>query len=89
MVLFINKFTFKLWSFTLTLNGSLAGMVALCAGCNVYEPWAALIVGALGGLGFQLIHSVMLSLQLDDPLDAVAVHGGGGKHLTWIRIVPL
>ena len=78
MVLFINKFTFKLWSFTLTLNGSLAGMVALCAGCNVYEPWAALIVGALGGLGFQLIHSVMLSLQLDDPLDAVAVHGAGG-----------
>jgi len=79
MVLFINKFMFKqIWSFTLTLNGSLAGMVALCAGCNIYEPWAALIVGAIGGLGFMVFHSLMLRLQLDDPLDAVAVHGAGG-----------
>ena len=78
-VLFINKFMFKKpWSFLMTLNGALAGMVALCAGCDKYEPWSALIVGAMGGLAFMAIHLLMLRLRLDDPLDAVAVHGGGG-----------
>merc|ERR1719266_1146281 len=78
-VLFVNKFALhQPWSFLMTLNGALAGMVALCAGCNLFEPWAALIVGGLGGLGFMVIHFSMLKMRLDDPLDAVAVHGGGG-----------
>lgn len=78
-VLFVNKFGLQQpWSFLMTLNGALAGMVALCAGCNLYEPWAALIVGALGGLFFMVIHFGMLKCRLDDPLDAVGVHGGGG-----------
>ena len=53
-------------------------MVAECGGCNFYEPWAALIVGALGGIGFMVVHFSMLRLKLDDPLDAVAVHRAGG-----------
>ena len=48
-------------------------MVPLCSGCNLYEPWAALIVGALGGMGYRAIHLAMLRLKLDDPPDAVAV----------------
>ena len=96
-VLFINKFMFaKPWSFLNTLNGALAGMVALCAGggrviilfytvytsaildnifivphssgCNVYEPWAALLVGAGGGVGFIAVHHAMIRFKLDDPL---------------------
>ena len=36
-VLFINKFLFSQpWSFLMTLNGALAGMVALCAGTRFY-----------------------------------------------------
>ena len=35
-----------------------------------YEPWAALIVGGLGGCGFMVVHFAMLRLRLDDPLDA-------------------
>jgi len=49
----------------------------LCC-CNVYEPWAALVVGAGGGFCFLCVHTLMLKFKLDDPLDAVAVHGGGG-----------
>jgi len=78
-VLFINKFLLKQpWSFLMCLNGALAGMVSLCGGCNHYEPWAALIVGGMGGVAFMVVHFTMLKMRLDDPLDAVAVHGGGG-----------
>merc|ERR1719499_2857575 len=80
-VLFLTKFVWNKtgkWSFLMTLNGALAGMVSLCAGCNVYEPWAALVVGAGGGFCFLAVHTLMLKFKLDDPLDAVAVHGGGG-----------
>lgn len=55
-------------------------MVALCAGCNTYQPWAAILVGLLGGTAFMAVHLVMLKMTFDDPLDAVAVHGAGGKN---------
>merc|ERR1712037_631441 len=66
------------WSFLMTLNGALAGMVAQCAGCNVYEPWAAMVIGAGAAFVYLCIHTLMIRAKLDDPLDAVAVHGGGG-----------
>lgn len=66
-VLFINKFCFhQPWSFLMTLNGALTGMVSLCAGCDLYEPWAALIVGTWGGLAFIGLHHLMVWLQLDE-----------------------
>ena len=59
-VLFINKiFINKLWSYLLTLNGALTGMVSMCAGCNVFEPWAALLIGFLAGSVFTLVREVM------------------------------
>ena len=67
------------WSFLLTLNGVLTGMVSLCAGCDEYAPWGALIVGCFGGMTYIGIHILMERFKLDDPLDSVAVHGGGGK----------
>ena len=87
VVLFIYKFLLTgswgndgKWSLLLTLNGVLAGMVAQCAGCDEYAPWGALIVGIFGGIAFIIVHIAMLKCKLDDPLDAVAVHGGGGNH---------
>ncbi len=77
--LFLIKFLFgSKWSYLMTLNGSLTGMVSMCGGCNGYMPWAAILVGCLGGVCFVGWHFLMLRLQLDDPLDAVAVHGAGG-----------
>ena len=54
--LFLNK----KWSYLLTLNGALTGMVSMCAGCDVYEPWAALLVGIFGGAAFTAVRESML-----------------------------
>ena len=60
-VLFINRIFFsKKWSYLLTLNGALTGMVSMCAGCNEYMPWAALLVGTLGGVAFFSVRESML-----------------------------
>jgi Amt family ammonium transporter len=58
------------------INGSLAGLVGITAGCAVVPPWAALIIGALAG--FVLMWGekfVEKTLKVDDPVGAVTVHG--------------
>jgi len=66
------------WSFLMCLNGTLSGMVSLCAGCNKYEQWQALLVGVGGGVSYLGCHFAMLKAKLDDPIDAVSVHGAAG-----------
>jgi len=68
----------KKWSYLITLNGALTGMVSQCAGCNVYEPWAGLVIGMMAGCVYFGVSKLMVKCRLDDPLDAVAVHLGGG-----------
>ena len=75
------------WSFLLTLNGVLTGLVSVCAGCNQYAPWGALIVGSFGGMAYVAIHMLMERCNLDDPLDAVAVHLGGGEFLVITTLI--
>ncbi len=41
--------------------------------------WAGAVSGVLGGFAYLAVHFSMLRFQLDDPLNAVAVHGGGGE----------
>jgi len=78
VALFIQRFTTGKWSYLVTLNGALTGMVAQCAGCNVFPIWAALIIGAAGGAVFHGAHWLEVKMRMDDPLDAVPVHFGGG-----------
>ncbi|XP_071509116.1 putative ammonium transporter 1 [Diadema antillarum] len=66
------------WSLLTTINGGLTGMVAICAGCNSVYPWGAAAVGAVSGVTFIAWSSLMEKVRVDDPLDAVAVHLGGG-----------
>ncbi|XP_042235441.1 putative ammonium transporter 1 isoform X2 [Homarus americanus] len=66
------------WSFLMALNGALTGMVSICAGCNVVWPWGAVVIGSIAGMIFLGIHILLPMVKVDDPLDAVAVHMGGG-----------
>ena len=61
---------------SMTLNGSLAGLVAITAGCDVVTPYEAMIIGAIAGFVVVLaIEFIERVLKIDDPVGAVGVHG--------------
>ena len=63
---------------TVSINGGLGGMVAICAGCDLYQPQWAIVVGLLAGAVVTLGMGLLDSFQLDDAVGAVAVHGFAG-----------
>lgn len=76
-MLFVYARTGK-WDLVFTLNGSLAGLVAITAGCAFVMPWAAVIIGAVAGILVVLVVEVIEQLKIDDPVGAVSVHAVGG-----------
>jgi Amt family ammonium transporter len=59
-----------------TLNGALAGLVAITAGCAAVSPMGADIIGLIGGTVVVLsIDFIDKTLKIDDPVGAVSVHG--------------
>ncbi|CAA0090439.1 Ammonium transporter [Zhongshania aliphaticivorans] len=61
-----------------TINGSLAGLVAITAGCASMLPAYAVLTGAIGGVICTLGGKLMLKMHLDDVVGAVSVHGFAG-----------
>lgn len=63
---------------SMTINGVLAGLVAITAGCAFVSQWSAIIIGVISGC--IVIYSTLLidNLKIDDPVGAVAVHGFNG-----------
>ncbi len=61
---------------SMTLNGSLAGLVAITAGCDVVDPFGAFCIGLIAAFvvvfGIEFVEKV---LKVDDPVGAVGVHG--------------
>lgn len=64
---------------SITLNGALAGLVAITAGCDAVSPGGAVVIGIIAGVvlvyGVAFIDRV---LKVDDPVGAVSVHGLSG-----------
>ncbi len=63
---------------TMALNGALAGLVAITAGCANVSPTGAVIAGLIAGV--LVVFSVvgLDRLRIDDPVGAVSVHGVNG-----------
>jgi len=63
---------------SMTMNGCLAGLVAITAPCAFVAPWASLLIGAIGG-AIVVLGALMLDrIGVDDPVGAVPVHGFNG-----------
>ncbi len=60
---------------TMALNGALAGLVAITAEPLTPEPFAATLIGAVGGLLVVLSIVGLDKLKIDDPVGAISVHG--------------
>lgn len=60
------------------LNGILAGLVSITASCAYVEPYAAVIIGAVGALVYIGAAMLILKLKIDDPLEAFPIHGACG-----------
>jgi Amt family ammonium transporter len=72
----VTWFRYKKPDVSMTLNGALAGLVAITAGCASVNPAGAAIIGTIAGI--VVVFSVEFFdkvLKIDDPVGAVSVHG--------------
>ena len=72
------------------LNGILAGLVGITAGCQAVTPPGAIFVGITSGILVYWAEHLLLSLQIDDPVSAVPVHGfcGAWGTMAWVLVAP-
>lgn len=73
---------------SMVLNGALAGLVSVTAGCYTMTPLGALLTGAIGGLVMFFSVRFFDRLHIDDPVGAVSVHGMCGAWGTFACAVP-
>ncbi len=86
VVMAITWIKYKKPDVSMTLNGALAGLVAITAGCDMVSPFGAFCIGLIAAFivffGIEFVEKV---LKIDDPVGAVGVHGlcgAGGTILT-------
>lgn len=76
VTMFITWIRYKKPDVSMTLNGALAGLVAITAGCDMVDPFGAAIIGVIAA--FVIVFGVEFvdkKLRVDDPVGAVGVHG--------------
>jgi ammonium transporter, Amt family len=64
---------------SMSLNGCLAGLVAITAGCASVSPVSAVMIGTVAGLLVVLsVEFIDRKLRVDDPVGAISVHAANG-----------
>ncbi len=76
--MFYTYFRYGQIDITMTINGVLAGLVAITAGCNVVDTNSAIIIGLIAGVLVDVAVLYIDKLKIDDPVGAIAVHGVNG-----------
>lgn len=78
-VMIITWVRYKKPDVSMTLNGALAGLVAITAGTDLVTPVGAFFIGLIAGFvvvfGIEFIDKI---LKIDDPVGAIGVHGLSG-----------
>ncbi|MFH1995241.1 MAG: ammonium transporter [Nitrospinota bacterium] len=65
---------------SMTMNGALAGLVGITAGCANVSPLSAIIIGTIAGiLVVMSVEFIDKTLKIDDPVGAVSVHAVCGS----------
>lgn len=59
-------------------NGMIVGLASITASCDRIEPWAALVIGGIGGCCFGFGCYIMEHFEIDDPVEAFPLHMSGG-----------
>ena len=70
----VTQVLYRKLDLTMTLNGALAGLVAITAGPDLQFPLLSILVGAIGGLLAVLAVPLLDRLQIDDVVGAIPVH---------------
>jgi ammonium transporter, Amt family len=72
------QFWYKKVDITMVINGVLAGLVAITAGCNAVSHNSAIIIGLIAGILVDIAVVLIDKRKVDDPVGAIAVHGING-----------
>jgi len=70
---------YKRPTLSISLNGALAGLVAITAGTDAVDPLGAVAIGAIAGFILPFaVEFIDKVLKVDDPVGAISVHGVAG-----------
>jgi ammonium transporter, Amt family len=60
------------------MNGLLTGLAAITAACATVDTYGAVIIGIVAGWVYLGVSKLLIYLKIDDVVDAIPVHLGGG-----------
>jgi len=66
------------YDLTMAMNGALAGLVGITAGTSVISPGGSILVGIVAGWVYLGASKLLITLKIDDAVDAVPVHFANG-----------